>query len=248
MSKSIQVYVDSTYRYAGDTNNFKYQLKDPIKAQFFKLTSAEIPLTYYNVRNNNGSPDNNNKFYFSENNGVTTLEATVTAGYYNATSIATALKTALDSATVNAFVYAVTYNTTTQKFTVSSSGNFKIMYPTWLSINWLIGFNVVSSNGMSHIAPSMPYLDYYQYVYLRLNGINGTMSYDETGSQNNIFKIGISSVQSSIQYYWDASDNHFQLNSERPVQSFDVQLLDSDYYPINLNGREYSFTLTFYYE
>ena len=111
-----------------------------------------------------------------------------------------------------------------------------------------MGYTVASSNGASNVADSMPFLDYYQYFYLRLSGLNAEMCYDETGSQNNIMKIPITSVQSSIQFYFDVSDNHFVLNSERPVQSFDVQLLDSDYVPINLNGREYSFTLTFYYD
>lgn len=248
MSKAVQVYVDSTYRLAGDTTNFKYQLKAPIKARFFKLTSAEIPLTFYNVRNVSGAVDNNNIFYFSENNGVSTLNATITAGYYNSTTIATALQTALNSATVNAYVYTVSYNTTTQKFTIASTGNFKVMFPTWLSVNWVMGYTQASANSTSNIANGMPYLDYYQYFYLRLSNLNAEMCYDETGSNNNIMKIPINSVQSSIQFYFDVSDNHFVLNSDRPVQSFDVQLLDSDYNAINLNGREYSFTLTFYYD
>lgn len=248
MSKAIQVYVDSTYRLSGDTTNFKYNLKQPIKAKYFKLTSAEIPLTYYNVRNVSGAVDNNHIFYFSENNGTTTLQAPLATGYYTSTTIATALKTALDTATANAYVYTVSYTALTQKFTITSTGNFKVMYPSWLSVNWMLGFNQASSNGTSNTANTLPYLDYYQYLYLRLSGLNAEMCYDETGSNNNIMKIPITAVQSSIQFYFDVSDNHFVLNSERPVQSFDVQLLDSDYYPINLNGREYSFTLTFYYD
>lgn len=248
MSKAIQIYVDSTYRLSGDTVNFKYNLKQPIHAKYFKLTSAEIPLTYYNIRNVSGAIDNNHIFYFSENNGVTTLNATLTAGYYNATTIATALKTSLEAVSTNAYTYTVSYSTLTQKFTISATGNFKIMYPTWLCVNWILGFNLASSNGTSHIANSMPYLDYYQYFYLRLSGLNAEMCYDETGSNNNIMKIPITAVQSSIQFYFDPSDNHFVINGDRPVQSFDVQLLDSDYYPINLNGRDYSFTLSFYYD
>ena len=129
MSKAVQIYVDSTYRLAGNTQNFKYQLKDPIKAKYFKLTSAEIPLTFYNIRNVSGAADNNYIFYFSENNGVTTTNASITAGYYNATTLATALKTALESASPNTLTYTVTYSALTQKFTIAATGNFKVNVP-----------------------------------------------------------------------------------------------------------------------
>ncbi len=47
MSKSIQVYVDSGYAYSGSNNNFTYFLKEPIKnVTAYKITSAEIPLSY----------------------------------------------------------------------------------------------------------------------------------------------------------------------------------------------------------
>ena len=143
MSKAIQIYVDSSYRLSGDTSNFKYNLKQPIKAKYFKLTTAEIPLTYYNVRNVSGAVDNNYIFYFSEDNGITTLQATLTAGYYISSTIITSLKTALDTATTIGSTYTVSYSSSTQKFSISSTANFKIMYPIWLSINWLIGFNAI---------------------------------------------------------------------------------------------------------
>jgi hypothetical protein len=105
MSKSIQVYVDSysTYAYSGSTNNFTYYLKEPIKnVSAFKITSAEIPLSYYNVRSS--GIDANNKFIFSEDRGIPTTTATITAGYFTATTIITALTIAINTASTQ-FLY-----------------------------------------------------------------------------------------------------------------------------------------------
>jgi hypothetical protein len=248
MSKSIQVYVDSTYRYGGRTSNFPYNLQVPItNAKSFKLTTAEIPLSYYNIRNT-GLIDDNHLLHFSENNGATTLTASLASGYYTTTSIVSPLQTAMNSASANAYTYTVAYNSTTSKITITSTGNFKLMYPTWLSVNWVLGFNQVSSsNTTSQVAQTFPYFDYYAYFYLRFN-INSALRYDETGSQNNIIKVPINNPQGSVQYYFDNSDNKFEILDNRPLQSFTTELLDSDYYPIDLLGREISFTLTFYYD
>ena len=141
MSKSIQVYVDSGYAYSGSTNNFTYYLKENIKnATAFKITSAEIPLSYYNARSS--GVDANNTFIFSENGGTTTT-ATITAGYYTSTTIITALQTAMNTASPNHYTYTITYSTTTGLITISSTGNFKIMYVStgvngWLTVNWLL--------------------------------------------------------------------------------------------------------------
>ena len=244
MAQSTQVYCDSTYRYGGSTSNFTYMLKKPLdNMTSFKLISAEIPLTYYNVRNNAGAIDNNNIFYFNE--GSTTKQAVLTPGYYTSTTIIPALQTAMNLAGTN--TYIVTFNATTGLFTITGTGVWASVYPSFLSVNWLLGFWASASLATIHVADTAPTLDYYQYFYLRL-GLNSQFCFDETGSQNRIIKIPISNPQGSVQYYFDTSDNKFQLFSNTPQQSFTVELLDSDYYPINLNGREYSFTLSFYHQ
>lgn len=254
MSKSIQVYVDSGYAYSGSTNNFTYYLKEPIKnATAFKITSAEIPLSYYNVRSS--GVDANNTFIFSENGGTTTTTATITAGYYTSTTIITALTSAINTASPNHYTYSITYNAVTGLFNITSTGNFVVMYSSsvngWLSINWLLGF-IQKSNAAatSQSAQSAPMLDYYQYLYFRI-GLNFKGNYDETGSKNNIIKIPITSPQGSIQYYFDVSDNRFDILSNGGndmVSFFSVQLIDSDNFFVNLNGRQVSLTITFYYD
>ena len=252
MSKSIQVYVDSTYSIGGKTSNFSYQLKEPIRnAVSFKITSAEIPLTFNKIRSSGA--DKNNTFIFSENNGATTLTATIVAGYYTSTTLITALVTALNLASANAYTYSITYNTTTGKFTITSTGAFVVMYYNFLSINWIMGYNQVSTSFVSsQTAQTAPFLDYYTYVYVRI-GLNFKGNYDETGSKNGIIKIPVTSPQGSIQYYFDPSDNRFDLldsgnSGINAISIFNMQLLDSDYYEIDLNGRQVSYTITFYYD
>ena len=254
MSKSIQVYVDSTYAYSGSTNNFTYFLKEPIKnVSSFKITSAEIPLSYYNVRSS--GVDANNTFIFTEDNGVTTTTATITAGYYTSTTIITALQTAMNAVSPNSNTYTITFNNITGQFKISSTANFKILYANnvnaWLSINWLLGFNQISTTNISsQTAQTCPFLDYYQYLYFRI-GLNFRGNYDETGAKAPIIKIPITSPQGSIQYYFDVSDNRFDILSQGAsdiISFFTVQLLDSDNYFVNLNGRQVSLTITFYYD
>jgi hypothetical protein len=70
--------------------------------------------------------------------------------------------------------------------------------------------------------------DYYQYLYFKI-GLNFKGNYDETGSKNNIIKIPITSPQNSIQYYFDVSDNRFDIlgnGASDIVTFFTVQLLD----------------------
>jgi hypothetical protein len=256
MSKSIQVYIDSTYAMAGYTSNFSYFLKEPIRnAKSFKITSAEIPLSFYNIRSS--GIDANNTFIFSETNGTTTTTATVTAGYYTSTSIITALQTAMNTASPNFYTYTITYNTTIGKFIISATGNFKVMYNSsststgWLSINWVLGYNQVSNtNSNLQAGQTSPFLDYYQYFYVRI-GLNFNGNFDEMGNKNSIIKIPITNPQGAIQYYFDVSDNRFDILStggDNPISAFNLQLLDSDYYEVNLNGRQVSYTLTFYYD
>ena len=247
MTKSIHVYVDSTYRFGGSTSSFPYNLQDPIqKAKGFKVCTAEIPLSYYNIRYT-GKADDNHIFYFSENNGATTLQASLASGYYNSTAIVTPLQTALNSASANSYTYTVSYNATTGKFTIASSGNFKVMYPTWLSVNYVLGFDVVSTtNTTSQVAQVFPNFDYYQYFFIRFN-INSKLRYDESGAQNNVIKIPINNPQGTVQYFFDNSDTLFEILDDRATASFTVELFDSDYYPIDLNGREISMTLQFDY-
>ena len=249
MSKTIQVYVDSTYTYSGSMNNFTYYLKEPIKnVSSFKITSAEIPLSYYNERSS--GVDANNTFKFSENGGTTTLTASIPSGYYTSTSIAPALSTAMNTASTNAILYNISYSSITGFITISASGNFLVMYTSWLSLNWLLGFNQRSNSiSTSQTAQTCPFFDYYQYLYFKI-GLNFRGNYDETGSKSNIIKIPITSPQGSIQYYFDVSDNRFDIlsNDGDIISFFTIQLLDSDGYFVNLNGRQVSITLTFYYD
>ena len=129
---------------------------------------------------------------------------------------------------------------------MSSTGNFILMYPSWLSVNYVLGYNIQSTtNTTSQIAQEFPNFDYYQYFYLRFN-INSLLRYDQTGNQNNIIKVPVNNPQGTVQYFFDNADCKFEILDNRPLASFTVELLDSDYYPVDLNGREISLTMQFF--
>ena len=57
MSKTLHVYLDSTYRFGGSTNNFSYNLQDPIRAaKYFKVSTAEIPFCHITTSETQGRP------------------------------------------------------------------------------------------------------------------------------------------------------------------------------------------------
>jgi len=70
--------------------------------------------------------DTNDKLDFDE--GAAEIVATITAGVYNADTLATEIKTQLDAG--GALTYTVVYSDETNKFTISASGNFTIRWNT----------------------------------------------------------------------------------------------------------------------
>jgi len=79
-----------------------------------------------------------NKIDFNEGSGE--LTATISTGAYSASSLATAIQNALNS--VGSLTYTVSYSDTTNKFTISASGTFSLLWKTGTNSAQTIGKHI----------------------------------------------------------------------------------------------------------
>lgn len=100
-----------------DASEYRLELRQPfIDVVSVELSCATIPLTMYNVS------DNNNVIFFEEDPGVT-LSATIPVGNYpDATALATAIAASLTAASTNGVTYSASVNPLTDKITLTSDG------------------------------------------------------------------------------------------------------------------------------
>lgn len=85
------------------------------------LDSATIPNIIPNIRAASGTSSGNNTLEFYENGGVVIRTATLTAGFYDANTLAAALQTAMNTAPGVANTYSVNYSTLTRKLSISTT-------------------------------------------------------------------------------------------------------------------------------
>lgn len=112
------IYVDSTNRASGNSNQFSINLTGkfqiPNNYNSIVLVGASIPKSFYLVSSSN------NTFTLIENG--TSYTVTIPIGNYNFTSLASQLGASLTSASGSAVTYTVTGNRLTGKYTFTKTG------------------------------------------------------------------------------------------------------------------------------
>jgi len=231
--------------FTGLTHNTTFTLRNHWdKIHFVELKNIHIPYSWYNV-----SAELGNLTFNVTETAVNTL-VTLTAGRYgDGPALALELQTRLNAVATN--TYTVTFNTTTFKFTISATGNFRLELATLPTLARLIGFPVTdpaettsftSANvidltlGINYIGfrfQEMPYFNRHKI------GITPTGTY-ETGffclvpikAEEFGFKIYYSEFWevSSTLYEHKSSDSFFVLTPEFYLVS------DLGEFELNLNG------------
>lgn len=119
-SKSIELLVDSEKRdnyETTDAANCTVGLRNILEEGYYALINGFITNTVYTV----DSSSNVLRF-----NDGTVRSATITPGYYSASTISAAVETALNASGTSQ-TFAVSFSTSTSKLTVTSSGSFKLL-------------------------------------------------------------------------------------------------------------------------
>lgn len=173
------LFIDSTERTFGTSGNFRISLKDAISdLADIRLESACIPYSFYNVNTNTSLT-----FQEEPSPGTFTVPLTIyfPPGNYTPTSLATAVASTMTSNSASGFTYTCAYNTSTLKYTISSTGKFAIFWTT----------NYIDSGETSYL-----------WYYLGFNNSSSTTAPDpDTGFATSFTSSGAGSLLIN-QYIW----------------------------------------------
>jgi|UniRef100_A0A6C0IPQ1 hypothetical protein len=242
------------------TANFNITLPERVnEIKELKLTSIEIPKTYYNISANLG----NN--YFTVTIGGTTSLITIADGNYTSSTLKTTIDTALTGKNLTCALsnnskssFTSSSGTTTVSFDVDKYGN-KDKYNFKYKLGWILGFRQTSYE-VSATTTSEGFLNLFgsNYLYLALD------EYSKSGSQNSfssplfssmvnkniLARISIDHKSYSFGEVIIASEvigtlltDTRKYTGKIDLQKINVQLLNDHGNSVDLNGLDFSFCL-----
>lgn len=240
------VHVDSRDRInSGDSSsNFMVSLVQGFgRAKKIQLQSAEIPVSYYVINSSN------NSFSLTEDANPP-VTVTLPLGSPSATDLATFLQTALNSVSPGPLTYSVTFDSSTNKFTISNAPatNFSLTF-TSNSPYVQLGFNVgTTSTGTSLTSTNVINLSGTNFFMIQLTNIPQTNTTSKKTSYT--FKVPITVAPFSTEIYtnngqWNQIVDYGN-SSPVDINMLAVKLVDYNNNVINLNGNDWSFTLTIF--
>lgn len=225
------IKIDTQFKNASDSNSsFVWDLgKTVLNITGFNLSDYYIPNSSYIVNSFN--------YQFLVTYNAVNYVISITRQNYNATQLATELQTQLNTI---AAVFTVTYNTQTNKFSFSSSAlAFVFNFTDYPRCARLLGFeNTATTSSTSLTAPNCSRIlisPYYTIVIAELPTTNYQKKGTSTFTINNNYNAGI--VASPVAN--DLINNFYKLPDPISCSKLSVQLLDSDYNLVDLNGMSW---------
>ena len=219
------VKISSLKRTSGSPSNFVCQFTSPLDSGVYKLVSATMSNSYYNIN------DNNNKIYFSENGGAT-LTATLTNGFYNSSNIASNIENALDTTSASVglnFNYTVSLNSITNKLTIGVGGghtcSFKFASNTNSSADRILGFFNEDTQSLSSLTSTQPInlVDTLSYN-ISLQGQNVSSNIQD--NSNTIYSFAIPINGNSLEIFNYEPIHNLTVNFNNPVYNMRIQVFD----------------------
>lgn len=232
MSNTSYIAIKSLDRSSGSSHNFVYRLPTNIKnVKRLSLLNAEIPLTSYTVRSGV-----NNTFTFIRSS--TTYTATVTEGYYSASTLLTALATAIAAADTSTTA-SLAISTTTLKITLAASNSITISDTI---LGEQLGFTAGQSG--TTITATNAYVIGDSHLFIQLKNLTTNM----ISAVPAHFRIQLTADVGYLQFY-DGSQNPQQVDTDgSTLNHLEVALVDSLGYSLSLNGAEWSLLLEVKYD
>lgn len=228
------------------------------------LKNIEIPLTYYNISENLG----NN--YFRITISGTSEIIKIDDANYTSSTLKTAIDTALAGKNLTCTLtdndkssFTASSGTITIDFDVDQYGN-KDKYNLKHKLGWLLGFRSTSYDvSATTTSEAFLYLHGPNYLYLALDeysksGANQSFLsplFSSMVNKNILARILVDHNEYSFGEVIIASDSNGRLLSDErqydgkiDLQKINVQLLNGQGVPMNLNGLDFSFCLEVTYE
>lgn len=223
-------------------NNFRVDLGNPVPGRIvaYGLKSVVCPRTLYNI------PATRNTFTFFDGAGNFTV--TVPAGNYTMTELLTEIQTLLNG--LSAFVFTLTYSSISGKVTWSTTGPPFIINPTLDategSILYKLGFVPGQSYTSTNLtAPNVADISGAKTGFIRIKQLTQYVRNSVNAMYN--FKFDLDGQFGDIIFFTDEGKYHqyFIANKDNisNLGNFDVFLVNEYSEPIELNGRDWNFTL-----
>lgn len=248
MIKSTIVVINSKDRINGSTHSFDYQLSNVgmNKCINWRVVSCTIPFSWYAIPVQ----------AFSVVEGVFNTVVPFPAGSYTATEMANALQTALNASGA-AGTFTVTYHRPTGKFTVSSTVAF--------TFDWDLGNPLPANEAYKNVGVALGFISETDHTIPAQNpnqtsrfvaNLSGTTNVyikssrfqNSYSSYFNLLKVNV--IQSTPVtgnfgdwLVWQNNTDMFYSLEGIMLETFDIQLVDDHNMPIDLNGRDWEFTL-----
>jgi hypothetical protein len=215
-------------------SDFKVTIERISNVRNVKIQNVIIPLSYYNINSLNNS--------ITFNDGVLRT-ATLTLGSYTANQLATMIQTAMNA--ISTLVFTITYNSITQKFTISSTSNFSLIFTIQTSLlPVMLGFNYTTYSGAStYTSVNVASVNK---IYSQLNICSGRLSLhnQQVSSSSTFFGNLICVINNSIykpgEYLYYSNDDNSQnvmfSNEASSLDNIDIRIYDGDNNLIEFNG------------
>lgn len=265
-------YVNVDTRFRDEYNylqnaNFTITIPERINdVKSIRLTNIEIPMSFYNISANLG----NNCFEISSNGIINTI--VIPDNNYNITSLTNSINSQLLS---NGYDISFSYtgsvsnvivrsHSATLNFAVDNSGN-NDKYNFKNKLGWLLGFrqpvyNNISTNSI--ITTEALYdLNGPRYLYLAVEEFNKgnqnsfvTPMFSSLINKNIIARITMDSqfpfgsILPANRYNGLLTSDHRSYTGKIDLQRLNIQLLNENGIPMNLNGLDFSFCLEIEHE
>lgn len=253
------LFINSKDANSGSATNFTYNLPQGIgNIVSYYVKNVTIPFSQYvsiyrGVYFGNETIGTNSYFQLVDTSG--TWNVILTPGNYNASQLATLLQNALNMATAIAGnPYTVAYNSSTYKYTISSSGGA-------FTLNWQInnnapgqyaaysfGFpNVQSTGAALYLSPNVANLNgssLNYYIRSSTLTLGNSYSYFQDIKDTVVIQVPINVPPGSYILYKNDNPDFINL-SDATVRTIDIQLVDEYGNIVNLNGLNWNVTLVF---
>lgn len=234
--KEVSIFLNSKNRTSGSTSNFKTRLIKGLKnVHRIQLRSVEVPISYYTVNSTN------NTLKFS-NQVPTEFTVTFSPGNYSAIELATEIQTKMR---VFSSAMTVVFNDNTLRYTFTNNGNNLRLFDTVTTCQDLIGLENDTGSVTTFTSTKIIDISGPNHLYILSNELTSgrDMALVDNDYREIAFRVPIKESFGSINNYEPSSLQYLNYNTDHLLQQIDLQLVDDDFIPVELNGLDWSIEL-----
>jgi hypothetical protein len=239
--KPITIYLSSKGRTGGNSHDPVFNLNNVNNLENVKyalVNSVEIPNVFPNIKTGV-----NNTISFSDLANAETISTTLSQGFYTLDQLTAKLKTDLDAASTHGITWTITVESKTAKITMQSSSATQLNFAQ-SNMAATLGFTAATANSTSITSDKGVNLIPTTCVYITSSTF-GNISYSWRGLTNIVCKIPINQYYGGVISYSSSDIKKDLIPLEHPnMNEFQFKLYGDDFSPLDLNGFDWSISVT----